>query len=237
MTSNLEMKTTDVVINIFENALRNPVLRRKQLAKQSILPKRESVNWEVVLQVLEKLRIEANTSFNTNNQPREKSSIAISLQSFLSLAFMVALPTVHPKIYCQLEVGKTFLKGLYHDGVFIPEFELKNSDSALWYIYSPPIEYKTGQCDEWWRMLPNTEFVDGTKLYEYIDEWLNNQRECKHKCDHDYFFIGTKDSRPLTEERWSRKIINSFNRHCGVPINPKELTKSYITYLKNRGAS
>ena len=85
--------------------------------------------------------------------------------------------------------------------------------------------------------MPNIQFEDGNKLYEYIDKWINEGRQHSQKCNHNYFFRQVKDYKALNSNDWGSRIREIFAQETGIPVTPKELRKMYITYLNNKGAT
>ncbi|MHC5772178.1 MAG: site-specific integrase, partial [Nostoc sp.] len=169
---------------------------------------------------------------------RKKSTVNDDLQAFLSLAFMLLIPTDRARTYYELEIGETFVCGLLQNNKFIPLGKLKDKTQATWYIHLMPGNYKTGKIyKEYWGIMPNVEFEDGKKLYEYIDKWINEGRECQQKCNHNLFFRGTESYKPLKVNDWCSRIKTPFESLTGVPVTPKEIRKMYITHLNNSGAT
>jgi len=95
-----------------------------------------------------------------------------------------------------------------------------------------PDDYKTGLFyGESWTIMPNVQFSDGQKLYEYIERWLQIGREYKHKCNHNFFFRQKKTYKALNSSDWTGRIKNVFEMETGIPVTPNELRKMYVTYL------
>ncbi|MDZ8068968.1 MAG: hypothetical protein RMY64_25590 [Nostoc sp. DedQUE08] len=197
----------------------------------------KSVPWEVVIQVLERLRTEASEEvFETNR--RSRRNFYYSIQTFLSLAFMTVIPPLRPRVFYELELGETLVKGIYKNSIFIPASNLKNPDEALWYIHLMPHQYKTGKIyGEWWSTIPNVEFPNGKKLYSYIDVWLKDGRNYGRECNHNYFFRRKQTYEQLNSHAWRQRLERAFFRLTGVPVSPKELRKIYVTFLKDSGAT
>ena len=169
---------------------------------------------------------------------RRKTAIINNLQIFLSLAFMLLIPVDRARTYYELEIGKTFVYGLHKGGRFIPASLMQDPSAAIWYIHLMPGDYKTGKIyGEYWGIMPNVQFSDGKKLYEYIDKWLKSGREYKQKCNHNFFFRKTKTYEVLNSTDWNSRIKNLFAYETGIPVTPKELRKMYVTYLNNQKAT
>lgn len=170
--------------------------------------------------------------------PRKESTLFKNLQRFLSLAFMLLIPTDRARTYYELEIGRTFVCGLYNEGRFTPIEKLQDKKQALWYIHLMPNDYKTGKTyKEYWGIMPNQDFGDGNNLYGYINNWIDEGRECEQKCNHNYFFRKVNTYKPLDSRTWGSRIRAIFVQETGIPVTPKELRKMYVTHLNNIKAS
>ncbi len=212
---------------------------KAKTVKPNINYEEKSVHWIVALKVLERLRNEADMEQNLINQPRKGSAEIESLQNFLSLAFMTIIPPLRARVFYELEIGRTLVKGIYQNGSFIPEEKLPAFSDAKWYIHLMTDDYKTGKAyGEWWsNPIPNIKYPDGKYFYEYIDRWLKEGRNHKKQCDHNFFFRGKITYKQLDSSNWNRRILHSFLRLTGVAVSPKELRKMFVTYLKDEGAT
>lgn len=205
----------------------------------------KSVPWEEAVLLVEKLRLRAEREYQ---KPRvlkgtviqtKRTSFAVErdLQSFLSLAFMVLLPTDRARSYCELQLGKTLVKGIFKDSHFYPVNFDDNSPEAIWYINLKPLDYKTGKAyKEFWAPISNVIFPNGKSLYEYINDWLFIYRERKKPVEHNFFFRGVNDYEPLDSKDWGCRIANLFERELNVPVYPHQLRKMYISYMNAKGA-
>lgn len=148
------------------------------------------------------------------------------------------MPPDRSRTYYELEIGKTFVSGVFDGSQFIPEDKMKDKSKAELYIHLGANDYKTGKIyGEWWGKIPNVEFANEKTLYGYIYQWLTWGREIKQKLNHNFFFVGVSHRKQLNHKEWSGRFVNIFYREVGVPVSPKELRKMYVTYLKNSGAS
>ncbi|HEY9695836.1 MAG TPA: hypothetical protein V6D10_00985 [Trichocoleus sp.] len=205
----------------------------------------KSVPWIQALEVLEKLRVEADLISMFYEDKRRNSfmkrrrlpkSIATSLHKFLVVGFMTLMPPDRSRTYQELEVGKTLKQGIFHMATFIPIERMQDPLQARWYIHLRPNDYKTGKTyGEWWGEVPNTQFPDGKTFYEYIARWLQEERAYLNP-QHDRFFT-QQDGRPFVANSLAQYIRTIFMRFTGVPVTPKEFRKMYITHLKNLGAT
>lgn len=169
---------------------------------------------------------------------RDRNAIINDLQAFLSLAFMILIPVDRARTYYELEIGQTFVYGVYNDGKFTPVDKLQDKTQAIWYIHLMPNDYKTGKIyKEYWGRMDNIDFGDGNRLYNYIDTWINQGRQYKQNCNHNYFYRKVLNYKQLNTTNWSLRIKAIFAQETGIPVTPKELRRMYITYLNNQGAT
>lgn len=187
------------------------------------------------MDVLELRRQKADA---TKSDCGDKNAIVNDLQTFLSLAFMLLIPVDRSRTYYELELGKTFVYGIYSGGRFTPASLMQDPSTATWYIHLMPDDHKTGFLGrEYWTIMPNVQFSDGQKLYEYIERWLQIGREYEHQCDHNFFFRQIRTYKALNSGDWNRRIRHVFEIETGIPVTPNELRKMYITYLNNQQVS
>jgi hypothetical protein len=206
-----------------------------------------SVPWEEAVKVVENLRLRYEQKYlfytSAEGKPvksRKRTDLALQrdLQDFLSVAFIIARPPLRSRNYFELELGTTLKLGKFVGMNFIPAEKLENPTDAEWFIYLKPDQYKTGKKGGiWWGNLPNLVFKNGKTLYEYIEEWLSWGRELTQKCDHNYFFRGTYNYKPLNVPAWRNRIHDIFVRETGVSVTPHSFRSMYVTYLVRNGAS
>lgn len=190
--------------------------------------------WENMADILEVLRQKAD---RTNNVYDEKKQISIinDLQMFLSLAFMVLIPIEPAKTSYELEIGRTFVYGIHKEDKFTSASKMEDPHKAVWYIHLMPGDYKTGRFyGELWKIMPNREFPDGKKLYDYIDRWLNQGREYQQKCNHNFFFRSVQKYRQLNSSEWNIRIKNIFLKEVRIPVAPKDIRCMYIASLRSK---
>lgn len=234
----------DKDIPIIRNISKLKLELRKQAAQQEppVPHEAKSVPWEVALKVLEKLRLlyEQKYTFDRHTQKlttnkRTIYALATDLQNFLSVAITMARPPLRSSNYCDLEMGRSLLYGLYDNGRFIPRDELSDPSLGKWYIYI--IESKSKIKKEYLGEILNLEFPDGKTLYGYINEWLNWGRESHGKVKHNFFFRGCANLQPIDYNEWRNRFVYAFNRHANVPVTPHELRKMYVTFMKRKQAN
>ena len=218
--------------------LQKSCLERAKTTPQAVSFSAKSVGWETVLTVSERLRLEADTTVNVAGKDRRGSGVFDSLQDFLSVGFLTVIPPLRARTICELELGRTLIKGLYENNVFIPEHKMKNPETASWYIHLMPEDYKTGKTwGEWWGKIPNVVYEDNKTFYSYIDRWLTEGRNQKQQCEHNFFFRGKLNYKPMNSGLLKTRIMCIFDRLTGVPVTPKEFRRIYVTYLKEMGAT
>lgn len=238
---------TDLAIVRRLNQLFTTINNLSKRTPDAVTHEKKSVSWKEAIDVLQILRLKADCFTREQKRyeegrkgalqtvKRAKSAISNDLQDFLSVALMVLIPTDRARTYYELELDRTLVYGVFEEGRFTPASKLKDKSQATWYIHLLPDDYKTGQVyKEYWGKINNVVFQDGKKLYDYIDRWLNNERECEKKCNHNRFFRGTLNYEPLSSSQWSQRIMSIFRSETGVPVTPKEIRKMYITYLCNQ---
>ncbi|MGI2907945.1 hypothetical protein [Tolypothrix sp. VBCCA 56010] len=226
-----------------------PIMRRlNQLSKilskdakstpPSVAHADKSIPWEEAINLLELCRQKADATKDYYGKIRNKNAIVNNLQTFLSLAFMLLIPVDRARTYYELKIGETFVYGIHEGGRFTPVSKMQDPSAATWYIHLMPGDYKTGKIyGEYWGIMPNVRFSDGQKLYKYIDRWLNEGREYKQKCNHNFFFRGSIKYEGLNAGDWRGRIKQVFAQETGIPVTPKELRKMYVTYLNNKQAT
>jgi hypothetical protein len=228
----------------FDVALRNN--------PKTVIPReRRLVSWLDILEVVEKLRVEAELRHRfqvrrdrplQSGQPgisrikRTELAIATSFQKFLILAIMTATPPGRPRDYRELELGRTFVQGTLRNGVFIPRKEMKDPTQAQWWIHLMPEDYRTGKCyGEWRGQLPNIQFANDRTLYQYIEEWLTRWRlvfRPNHQC-----LFTQHNGKVLSANSFSNKVQTMIFRFTGTRVNPHSLRHAYVTYLRANGAT
>lgn len=188
--------------------------------------------WHEVLSVLEKLRFEADLKKSAKYK-RPLSAQAKSLQNFLILGFLSLVPPSRQRVIRELELGRTLKYGLFKDGRFIPSGQLSSLGEAKYYIHLLPQDYKTGDIyGEWLGEFPNTEFSDGSRFYDYLNQWLfGGMRDVIAGKSTQTVFVGDKAGTSLSTGVFTRKIRHIFTRWTGIPMPPKDLRHCFRTYI------
>lgn len=192
----------------------------------------KSIPWDECIRTIEKLRQRYEEKFTYQNSKREKSgtyprkrttyALARDLQDFLSVTLMVAIPPDRSRTYYELELGRTLLYGRFEGRSFTPVERLEDTSQAAWYIHLGIEDYKTGKSyGNYWAPIPNQNFTDGKRLYDYIEEWLSWGRESHGPVDHNFFFRGVSDRGSLTSNDWGNRIVSLMDRETGVAVSPK----------------
>ena len=242
-----EYKTNDSLPIIQQlRLLKNAALKRAKITPDVVPYSAKSIPWGKALEVLDKLRAEANlTEYASKREKgykrtikRRKTGIADSLQNFLIVSFLLVIPPLRSRVYYELEIGTTLVRGLFKNGIFISKDKLSASEESFWYVHLLPQQYKTGKVyKEYWKDVPNIKFPDGSSLYEYIEQWLNEYRNLEGLCEHQCFFRRSRLNTPFDHIHWRDRICNIFDRFTGVPVAPKEFRKMYVTFLKDSGVT
>jgi len=210
-----------------------------------VVPKeKKSLSWEEILKVVEELRVEADAEFDTGYQQdgkyykvrRKPRWIAKKLQKFLQIVFLCVVPPDRSRTIQELEEGTSLRLGIVAGGNFRPIEQLEDPSLATWWVHLLPEGYKTGDTHgESWIPLPNVEFADGKRLYAYIDSWrIKYRSELKPK--HNRFFTRHNGTTVTAQSFWET-CTSIFGRHTGVPVSPKELRPSLVTYANAVGVS
>ena len=219
--------------------------RERDIREEPVVPReKKSLPWPEILKVMEHLRTEADTEYlegywGPNKEKfyscrREDIWIAKSLSKFLILAFLCVIPPHRSRTIQELEIGVTMLRGAMVDGEFVLAEYLTDDSDVGWWLYLAPERIKTGnKYGPYWSELPNVQFADGKYFYEYIDRWLNKYRKC-FPTNHNRFFT-RHSGKPVTAQSLWEYHRDFFMRICEVPVTPKELRSSFVTYLYDIG--
>ena len=201
--------------------------------------------WQEVLEVLEKIRFEANLKTHKDGKYQRKRSLltqAKSLQRFVLLGLFALVPPSRQRVIRELELGRTLKYGIFEHGRFIPFEKMANPSEAKYYVHLQPEDYKTGDSyGEWLGEFPNTEFPDGSKFYDYLNRWLfqcyqdvnsewHGMRELIAAPGVKTVFVNDAGDSYTTSEI-TGKIKTIFIRWTGVPITPHDLRHLYRTYI------
>jgi hypothetical protein len=212
------------------------------------------IPWSTVLQVLEKLRFEADlTTWNNGirNNGRLKFHrrpivpIAKALQKFVLVGMFVLTPPPRQRVVRELELGRTLKYGLFVDGQFIPAEKMSNPSKAKYYIHLQPEDYKTGDTyGEWLGEFPNVRFSNGKSFYDYLNRWLfcgyqddagnwHGMRELLVKEDTNTVFVKDVAGDSYDEQSMGHRIKAIFRRFTGVPVTPHDLRHIFRTYIED----
>lgn len=233
-------------------------LKRKKIGSKPTYSYEEySVSWKEAILLTEYRRLRANKSLNYVKTEygqgyqinlREENAIANDLQRFLSLAFSTLVFASRSRTYYELEIGRTFLEGLFINRKFHSVSEL--IDNPLWdgttkyYLlhndgdskisrYQPAYVRENG----WWAEIEDFQFEDGSSLYTYIKRWLQWGRKVGGEPKHNFFFFSLHTKKTMKCSDWRTRIANMFESHFGVRVPPKNLRKMQRTFLQENQAS
>ncbi len=202
--------------------------------------------WTDVLEVLEKLRFEADLATRARESLRIQRSLsarAKSLQDFVLLGFFVLVPPSRQRVIRELELGRTLKYGIFENGRFTSAEKMANPSEAKYYIDLQPSDYKTGDTyGVWQSAFPNTEFPDGSKFYDYLNRWLfrgyqdengqwHGMREVIAAPGEKTVFVKQNVGVSHDAKSMYLKIRNIFTRWTGVAITPQDLRHLYRTYI------
>lgn len=205
------------------------------------------IPWSEVLDVLEKLRFEADleTIKGTNyRKQRRLSPKAKNLQKFVLLGFFTLVPPSRQRVIRELELGRTLKHGIFENGRFTSAEKMANPSEARYYIHLQPEDYKTGDTyGEWLGEFPNTEFYDGSKFYDYLNRWFfqgyqdengewHGMREVIAAPGEKTVFVKPITGDSHCSRSMQKKIITIFTRWTGVPISPHDIRHIYRTYIE-----
>jgi hypothetical protein len=202
--------------------------------------------WLDVLDVLEKLRFEADLETRNHGSykvKRRMSAKAKSLQDFVLLGFFILVPPPRQREIRELELGRTLKYGFFKNGRFTPAEKMANPNEVKYYIHLQPEDYKTGDTyGVWLSEFPNTEFPDGSKFYDYLNRWLfrgyqdesgewHGMRELIAIPSEKTVFVTERTGVSFDPPAVHQKFRAIFTRWTGVPISPHNLRHLYRTYI------
>jgi hypothetical protein len=237
---------SDIPVLLTLHRLHRLINKSAKISLPTVPYEKKSVSWEKALEVLKKLKKEADLTFlytpdttcrSGYARPKRKDiAVAKSLQRFLIVGFFVIIPPDRSRTIQQLEVGRTLLKGKFDGGVFTPAEEMPADSEPEWWIHLLPEDYKTGKrYKEYWGLVPNVLLGEGKSFYYYIDLWLSKYRMTfnpNHSC-----FFTTNKGQPTSTHAVRTRVQTAFLKFTGTPVSPKEFRKMFVTYLKENQAS
>jgi len=202
--------------------------------------------WQEVLEVLEKIRFEADLETSKRGRYQGKRSLlsqAKSLQKFILLGLFVLIPPSRQRVVRELEMGRTLKYGIFENGRFTSFEKMANPSEAKYYVHLQPEDYKTGDIyGEWLGEFPNTEFPDGSKFYDYLNRWLfqgyqdangewHGMRQMIAAPGVKTVFVKDIARKSYIGSDMAEKIKAIFTRWAGVPITPHDLRHLYRTHI------
>ncbi len=230
----------DIPVIEYLRELHNGRSESAKNAPPSIPSSEKRIPWEDALKVLAAVQKEADLRTRPcDGKPLTERTIAENIQRLLILLLFMASPPDRSRTIRELEVDRTFMFGEYKNGKFRPAAKMRSPDEAEWYLHLLPADSKTGDIyGETWDDSPDTPegfLANGKTFYYYLDLWLNQYRAVlkpTHKC-----LLTADGGKPFTTTSLGKRVRESFFKHTGVPVTPKELRKMYVTYLKNKRAT
>ena len=184
---------------------------------------------------------------NVYKTKRPRKCTAQDLQRFLMLGLLCVVPPLRRRTLAQLEFGRTLVHGLETESGFIPKDKMQNPSEALYYYDMLPDDYKTGKTyGNYFVVLPNYYFQDGSCFYDYLNKWLyEGYREelLEHGQTHQYLFLrgygnkkGGVKGDPLPYECYTTIIAELMQKFTGIKIRPQIFRVIYRTHYVNIGA-
>lgn len=216
--------------------------------------KKRSISWGAVLDVLKQQQAKYEEQFyysvremegkvQKQKQIRRATAIACDLQLLLVLCFFTVIPPVRNRTICELELGRTLIRGAIEDGGLIPIEKMARPELAQWHLRLEPEDYKTGAAyGAYYASIEDVELANGQTFYGLLQTWLETYRPL-FKPQHNQVFIkvrttmGATPGDPITYRNLTSWVKYLFYKHTGVPVVPQSLRKMYVTHLKNCGAS
>jgi hypothetical protein len=235
-------------------AQNNTTPRTVRLNHENMVPWSHAVK----LVAIQKKRCEQYILYKQSSQhkkgytakPRKETGVARELQNFLSIALPVIAFPSRSRTYYDLRIGETFKEGCFLEGQFRSKEQLekegllkKYEHQIGFYIHHMLDDSKIGKTIAgewefgWWALIPNYEFPDGSRLYQYIRRWLDWGRPVLGATWHNNFFVKRKSNEPVDHDTWRARIKNMFNREFGVCVPPQYLRIIYSTSLSAYNAS
>lgn len=216
--------------------------------------KERSVSWETVLDVLNAQQAKYEERFyysesqrngRTHRQrnPRKPTAIASDLQLLLVLCMFTVTPPGRSRTICELDLGRTLVKGAIEDGVLVPIENMSRPELAQWHLDLGVGDYKTGKIyGDYLTPLDNMQLPRGQTFYGLLQTWIDTYRPLFNPSHNQLFVkvkttMGATQGDPITHRNLTSWVKYLFYRHVGVPVVPQSLRKMYVTYLKNSKAS
>lgn len=177
-----------------------------------------------------------------NKETRTKTAIANSMMKFLIICFLTILPPDRIRTIRELKIGKTLKHGLLTENGFIDFKDLSICQESRYYIHLESKDYKTGDIyGEFWGLLPNPQFENGTTFYDYLNKWLyfgwREELLNLNSEKHDYVFLGSRKGKPLTRTGASHIVKNIFLGKTGIQLNPHRFRHIFCSYIDDIGVT
>ena len=206
------------------------------------------ITWGQVKQAVERSRLLAEqTRYQSRTKISDRAKF-IDYKRFIISSLLTIMPPGRQHIFRELVYGKTIVYGLFDEfNQFTSHEDLQEDQTPIWYISLIPIEYKTGKTHKNWIVeIPNKEYSDGKKFYDYLYKWYfaydrdeNGEwyglREAIKPLD-DSFFPGSKTRKMASASNMSAFIKNVFYQATNVPLTPHTLRHIFNTHVRNLGA-
>jgi|GEM_PF-1257209 len=240
-------------IPIFRRLLNIQVSLKKKgkVTQQTMKHSETSTSWEKLVQAMEKERHRADlvticvkdrTRKGYRDQRRPDTAVANDLQTFLSTAVCIIIPS-RSRTFYDLRIGETFKEGVLTKlGLLSPHDLHKQGlweqykDEIRFYIHHGTEDFKVGksmtpallESEGWWAEITNISFGNAC-LYDYIRRWLEWGRATQGAVNHNFFFRKDYSPDPMTVSNWNHRIKGIFERWTGVPVPPKNVRRIFTS--------
>lgn len=240
-----------------------PVVKKLRLLKTKLPKDNEKIeilplNWDEVYQMLMELKKRADDTFyyrkpigkgKIRQEKRKMRLVAVDMQRFLALCFLVIVPPIRCLSLSILELGTTLKHGFWDEAGFKPKELLSDPSQARFYYHFQGDQYKTGKFyGEFIAELPNYFFEDGSCFYDYLKKWfyegylnsllVNGQQ-------HQFMFVrvganghsAKEKGDPMEEHIFSNLVSLITKKYFNIKVRPHLFRKIYRTHLINIGAT
>jgi len=156
---------------------------------------------------------------------RTLTANARSYQRYLLLALLAYIPPDRQRTLRELEVGKTLVRGIFHNNKVF-----EDQEDGDWYIRLTRKDYKTGKKrGDQWLMVPKI-------LYPHLEAWLNQWR-AEFSPSHNFVFT-KENGKPYQKASDLSSIISRATYRLAGKLTTSHLIRHMlITYMKQKGAS
>lgn len=248
-------KETDVAVNDeFEDVPVVTILKKLRNAydkEAKVLRKLKNQNtdgkmlpWEKLLDLLEiKRQLFEHQTYKDGRKVVKMHILADDLQRFLMLACFTIMPPDRKRTFVELTYGKTLQHGLYDEKFlhFTPIDQMANPKEAKYYIRLEKGEYKTWKTyGVWTGEIPNKEFPDGKRFYDYWNQWFFDGYVDKDGNKHGYrdalnpqtdrVFVN-QNGDAIAAGSFTDKIKRLVYGEYKIPVTPHTIRHIYVNHV------